>query len=126
VTKRTRQYLLAVVPGDTHVDLARLTRMAGGTKAGFAVREVAEELTGTTSGSFPPFSFHPDLELVVDPSLLVHEEIFFNAARLDQSVALRTSDYLTMANPRIEPITRRAADVPPTPRTALDELAAAS
>jgi Ala-tRNA(Pro) deacylase len=114
VTKRTRRYLLAVIPGDTQVDLARLTRVVGGTKAAFAVSDVAERLAGTRSGSIPPFSFHPDLELIVDPSLLVHQEIYFNAARLDRSVALRTTDYLKLTNPRIEQIaTSPPATKPP-------------
>ena len=56
------------------------------------------------SGSILPFSFRPELQLIIDPGLLVHDELFFNAARLDRSVALDTGDYLTLAQPRIEPI----------------------
>jgi Ala-tRNA(Pro) deacylase len=52
-----------------------------------------------------PFSFHPDLELVVDPALLQVPELFFNAGRLDRSMALVTEDYLRVARPRVEPIT---------------------
>jgi Ala-tRNA(Pro) deacylase len=51
-----------------------------------------------------PFSFDDALELVVDPGLLVHEEIFFNAARLDRSLALSVKDYVRVAAPRTEPI----------------------
>src|SRR5437016_5379433 len=85
--KRTRRYFLAVVPGDRRVDLGALKQLAGAEKtyAGFADADKAEELAGSVSGTILPFSFRPDLELVADPGLLEHEEIYFNAARLDRS-----------------------------------------
>lgn len=106
--KKARRYVLAVVPGDARVDLARLKSLAGGVYAGFATPEKAEALAGSTSGTILPFSFHEELELVVDPALLaVTPEIFFNAARLDRSLALRTEDYaahLRRTGARIEAI----------------------
>ena len=51
-----------------------------------------------------PFSFNPELGLIVDPSLLENEEIYFNVARLDRSIALKTSDYVALARPRLEQI----------------------
>jgi Ala-tRNA(Pro) deacylase len=52
-----------------------------------------------------PFSYHPRLELVADPALLRTAELFFNAARLDRSIALATDDYTRLAAPRVAPIT---------------------
>ncbi|MEV7131053.1 YbaK/EbsC family protein [Streptomyces sp. NPDC093260] len=106
--RRSRRYVLAVVPGDRRVDLEGLCGMYGGSEAAFAARDVAERLAGSVSGSVMPFARHPDLELVVDPDLLVHDEIFFNAARLDRSVALDTADYLALARPRVEPIAQHS------------------
>lgn len=106
ITKRKREYLLAVIPGDTHVDLVKLSKLVGGTKAAFAARDVAERLTASVCGSIPPFSFNLELKLIVDKRLLVYEEIFFNAARLDRSVALHMEDYLTLACPWVEHIAR--------------------
>jgi Ala-tRNA(Pro) deacylase len=63
------------------------------------------------AGTVLPFAFHPDLTLIADPALKNHEEVFFNAARLDQSVALRTADYFALAKPRLE---RIAADASAT------------
>jgi Ala-tRNA(Pro) deacylase len=82
--KRMTKYLLAVVPGDARVDLDRLRSLAGGSYVAFASTEKAEALAGTVSGTILPFSFRPELELVVDPELLSCGEIFFNAARLDR------------------------------------------
>lgn len=110
IDKRTSRYYLAVVPGDTRVDLQALKTLAGGTYAAFASADKAEALAGTVSGTILPFSFHPDLTLVVDPGLLTHEEIYFNAARLDRSLALDTRDYLRLANPQLHSI---ATSAPP-------------
>lgn len=56
------------------------------------------------SGTALPFSYCPQLELIADPRLLRFGELFFNAGRLDRSVALVTEDYLRIARPRVEPI----------------------
>ncbi|MFL6124526.1 YbaK/EbsC family protein, partial [Actinophytocola sp.] len=101
VGKRTSRYYLAVVPGDRRVDLAAVKALADGTYVAFAAAEKAEALAGSVSGTILPFSFHPDLELVVDPGLLTHAEIFFNAARLDRSLALDTRDYVRTADPKV-------------------------
>ena len=97
--KKKTSFVLAVVPGDARVDMAKLKEHFGATYAGFAATEVAERLTGTVAGTVLPFAFNPELELIVDPGVLKHEEIFFNAARLDRSLALKTADYLRLARP---------------------------
>ena len=105
IGKRERRYVLAVVPGDARLDLAALKAMLGGTFAGFADTPTAEQLAGSVSGTVLPFSYSPDLELVADPALLRAPELYFNAARLDRSVALATEDYVRLASPRLAPIT---------------------
>jgi Ala-tRNA(Pro) deacylase len=82
--------------------------LAGGTYVAFAGTEKAEALAGSVSGTILPFTFHPDLELVVDPELLTHAEIFFNAARLDRSLALDTRDYVRIADPKVHPVSTPA------------------
>ncbi|MET9700685.1 YbaK/EbsC family protein [Streptomyces sp. NPDC006529] len=102
--KRARRYVLAVVPGDRQVDLDALADRYGGREAAFAAREVAERLAGSVSGSITPFAFSPELELLVDEGLLANDEIYFNAGRLDLSLALAVSDYLALARPAVAPI----------------------
>ena len=102
--RRSRRYVLAVVPGDRRVDLNALADRYGGREASFAAREVAERLAGSVSGSITPFVFSPELDLIVDEGLLIHDEIYFNAGRLDLSVALSVSDYLVLARPTVAPI----------------------
>ena len=104
--KRTR-YVLAVVPGDARLDLEAVKELLEGTYAAFAGRDKAEELAGSPSGTVLPFSYHPKLEVIADPALLDAPELFFNAARLDRSIALATEDYLRLAGPRLAPIAVR-------------------
>ncbi len=106
IGKKTSKFILAVVPGNARVDTGRIKALFNGaTYAGFAATDVAERLAGSVAGTVLPFAFHPDLALVADPGIQRHEELFFNAARLDRSMALRTSDYIALAKPRLEKIT---------------------
>jgi len=104
IGKKVTKYILGVVPGDARVDLNAVKVLLGGTYISFASAEIAERLAGCVAGTILPFAFHPELELVADPSLLRNDEIYFNAARLDRSMALKVSDYVAVAKPRLERI----------------------
>ena len=105
IGRKTSRFVLAVVPGNARVDTARVRSLFNGaTYAGFAATDVAERLAGSVAGTVLPFAFHPDLTLIADPSITNQEELFFNAARLERSRALRVSDYIALAKPRIERI----------------------
>lgn len=104
VGKKATRCVLAVVPGDVRVDLSAVKVLLGGTYFAFASPEIAERLAGSVPGTVLPFSFTPELEVMVDPTLLDNDEIYFNAARLDRSMVLKTSDYLALVHPRLERI----------------------
>ncbi|MER6069342.1 YbaK/EbsC family protein [Streptomyces sp. NPDC001817] len=104
IGKKEKRHALVVVPGDKRIDLAAVKALYGGTYASFASPDIAEELAGSPSGTILPLSFDERLELIVDPGLLVHPEFYFNAARLDRSLALSTADYRSIAEPRVEPV----------------------
>lgn len=112
VGKKITKYVLGVVPGDARVDLNAIKELFQGTYISFATPEIGERLAGSVVGAILPFSFNSELELIVDPSLLENEEIFFNAARLDRSMALKTSDYVSLAKPRLEKIAKTSQSSP--------------
>ncbi|MGW0468234.1 YbaK/EbsC family protein [Streptomyces sp. NPDC003027] len=99
--RRRRRYLLTVVPGHCRIGLHQVKHLYEGSDAALAAPDVAERLTGCVRGSITPFSFHPDLELLADPQLLAHPEIYFNAACLDRSLVMSTQDYVHLARPRL-------------------------
>ncbi len=108
IGKKVTKYVLGVVSGDAKIDLNAIKELFNGTYVSFATPEIAEKLAGSVSGTILPFSFNPELELIVDPALLKNDELFFNAARLDRSMALKTSDYIALAKPRIEHVAKSA------------------
>jgi Ala-tRNA(Pro) deacylase len=104
VGKKVTKYILAVLPGDARLDMNAVKALLGGRYVSFASPDIAERLAGSPVGTILPFSFNPELELVVDPTLLENEEMYFNAARLDCSMVLKTADYAAVAKPRFERI----------------------
>lgn len=109
IGKKVTRYVLGVIPGDAKVDFNAVKTLLGGTYVSFASPDIAERLAGSVAGTILPFAFNAELELVVDPSLLDNEEIFFNAARLDRSMVLKTKDYVALTQPRLE---RIASQIP--------------
>ncbi len=99
--KKITRYILAVVPGDMMVDFQAVKALLGSTYVTFASPDIAERLAGSVAGTILPFSFSEELELVVDPTLLENDEMYFNAARLDRSMVLKTRDYIAVAKPRL-------------------------
>ena len=102
--RKVTRYVLAVVPGDTRVSKDAVKKLLNATYVSFAPTDVAERLAGSVTGTILPFSFNSELELIADRSLLQNEELYFNAARLDCSMVLKTNDYVRVARPRLEGI----------------------
>ena len=99
-------FVLAVLPGDHKIDFKKVGALIGGKKASLVSPDEATKLTGCVMGAVPPFSFWPSVRLVVDPKLLNdHEEIAFNAGRLDTSIVLDSKDYARIADPLVADIT---------------------
>lgn len=103
-TAEGRRFVLAVLPGDRRVDFSGIAKAVGGKKAALAAPEEANRLTGCVMGAVPPFSFNDELTLVVDPNLLTHDKLAFNAGRLDRSMFLATKSYIEVAKPTVAPI----------------------
>src|SRR5881398_1064039 len=57
IGKKVTRYILAVVPGDTRVDLNAVKALLGGTYISFASADIAERLAGSVAGTILPFAF---------------------------------------------------------------------
>lgn len=104
IGKKVTRYVLGVVPGHMRLDFEAVTTVLGATYVSMASPAKVEELCGSVSGTVLPFSFNPDVDVIVDPLLLKNEYMYFNAARLERSFELRPQDYFRIARPRIERI----------------------
>lgn len=97
--------VLAVLPGDRKLDFKKVAQAAGIKRATLATAEEAIQETGCQIGAIPPFSFSSKIKLVVDPDLINnHDEIAFNAGRLDRSIVLDSRDFVRIAQPILEPL----------------------
>ncbi|HET9644262.1 MAG TPA: YbaK/prolyl-tRNA synthetase associated domain-containing protein [Burkholderiaceae bacterium] len=97
------QFVLAVLPGDRKLDFRKVAIAAGMRKATLASPEEVLQRTECVVGAVPPFSLSADIRLVVDPALVEsHEEIAFNAGRLDRSIVLDSRDYVRIAEPLLQ------------------------
>ena len=73
-----------------------------GVKQAVLVILPADQQSDCVFGAIPPFSFHPDLLLIADPSLLSrYDELAFNAGTLERSIILNTQDYASIVQPTL-------------------------
>jgi Ala-tRNA(Pro) deacylase len=75
IGKKTTRYVLGVVPGNARVDLTAVKALFDATYVSFASPDIAERLAGSVTGTVLPLAFSPELELIVDPSLLANDEL---------------------------------------------------
>ena len=101
VGKKESRYFLVNIPGDHRADLNAVKALCGGTHVMLAPAEKARQLTGCEMGAVPPFAFDPEITLVIDHAMLEHEELVFNAGRLDRSIFIHKDDYLKLAKPAL-------------------------
>lgn len=100
ISASQRVYVLAVLPADCQADFDKIAAAIGGKKAALATGEEAEKLTDCVMGAVPPVSFHSDLHLLVDPSLLTrNREISFNAGLRERSIIIHSEDYRRIVCP---------------------------
>jgi Ala-tRNA(Pro) deacylase len=102
----SRDYYLAIVGGDSRVDFGAIKEATRAAHVMMAPPEKAAELTGCVMGAVPPFSFNTQLKVIADARLLSNERIVFNAARLDRSIFMSTSDYISLAKPVVTSIAK--------------------
>lgn len=96
-----KKHVLGVLPADKQADLVKLAAAVGGRRASLASPDEVMELTGCIFGAVPPVSFHPDLELVCDPTLFTrYDELAFNAGGRDVSIIINTEDFRRIVNPK--------------------------
>ncbi|RMG29353.1 MAG: hypothetical protein D6730_04025 [Bacteroidetes bacterium] len=97
-----KQFHLFVLSAARKLDAPAVKKKLGAKKLRFASREELHQLTGLQPGAVPPFG-KPffELQLYVDTSIPENEKIAFNAGSLTDSVIMKTTDYLRLANPII-------------------------
>lgn len=101
-SKNESKFVMLVLPGDARFDKQKVAEAFKTKDIRFATEaEVSEITSGVELGGVPPFGNLFGLDVIVDPNLLEHEKIIFNAGDRRFSVAMKTEDYVTLVQPKV-------------------------
>ena len=76
-------------------------------------KPISASLPQLSAGAVPPVSFHPDLELICDPTLFTrYSELAFNAGSRDVSIIISTDDFKRIVAPKVADFPRDAVSAP--------------
>lgn len=100
-----REFVMLVLPGDKRFDTDKVKLLLGAKDVRFATpEEVAQVTAGIEPGGVPPFGNIFNVRVIVDPSLLRHDTIIFNAGDRRFSIAMKSRDWERIVKPVISPI----------------------
>lgn len=93
------EFIQAVLQGDKKIDLKTLRKHLKVRSISLATADEVLKITSCTIGSVPPFGHLFGLDVYVDKSLFDEEYIFFSAGTHNDSIKMRSKEYLNVANP---------------------------
>ena len=94
------RYLMAALPASCHLDLDALARLSSEPLVVLAdEREIQRLFPDCEVGAMPPFGALYDLPLYLDPCLLEHDEIVFQAGNHHELIRMDARDYERIARP---------------------------
>jgi Ala-tRNA(Pro) deacylase len=101
------EYVLAVVPACTHVDLVAVRKVLGADDV-FLVHEseLLKHFPDCESGAVPPFGSRYGMVTVLDESLAKEPEITFCGNRHCEAIRMRCQDFLEIERPTIAMVAR--------------------
>jgi prolyl-tRNA editing enzyme YbaK/EbsC (Cys-tRNA(Pro) deacylase) len=100
--KVDEEFRLFVLSAALRVDSQAIRAHLNARRTRFATADELADLTGLVPGAVPPFG-RPILPfpLYVDPSITDNDRIAFNAGSLTDSMFLKVSDYMKVAQPEV-------------------------
>lgn len=105
--------ILAIVPGDTEVDLKALARALGEKKLQLTTQREAETLTNLQAGGISPLALlNKGFECVLDQSAQTWEQIHISGGQRGLNLRLPTPAFIQLIAARLAPISK-----PSTPQS---------
>ena len=99
-----KQFLFALLPANADLSLRKLARILGVKQADMAETKDAERLTGYAAGGISPFGSYAALPVVLEQSLLEHDEVLINAGHRGVLVALSPWTLQELLDARVEDV----------------------
>lgn len=97
--------VLLVLPGDRRVDSTIFKKNFSIKDLRLATPKEVMKFTAVPIGAVPPFGSVMDLKTFCDRSLLVNEEIVFNAGEHTVSIKMKAKDYERVVKPTVSSFT---------------------
>lgn len=98
--------VIAVIPGDTGVDLKKLAAGLKEKKLILATQNEAEQLTGLLTGGISPLALiNHGFTVVIDTSALTCGEIFISGGQRGMNIRLASEQLIKLVNARVADIT---------------------
>lgn len=91
--------VVALVPGDLRLDLAKLSQAAGGAEARRASLEEVRDATGFAAGGTPPFGHIRVLRVFADPALRRNDPVWAAAGTPTTVFPISLTDLDRLASP---------------------------
>jgi Cys-tRNA(Pro) deacylase len=93
--------VVALVPGDRRADEAKVAAAVGAAEARVASRKEVQELTGFAAGAVAPFPLPKVDRVLVDRTLLVHDQVWVGAGSPNHMARLHPADVARLADARL-------------------------
>lgn len=95
-----KSFVMLVVPGDQKFDNQKVKSMLNAKDIRFATEQEVSDIThGVQVGGVPPFGNLFGLPVYVDNGVIANPKVIFNAGDRCFSIALNSTDYLSLVHP---------------------------
>ncbi len=101
-----KKYCLALMPGDRQIDLKTLAKVSGAKRTAMVDTATAERLTGYLVGGISPFGTKQQIPVVMEESILQHDEILINAGQKGVMLKMSPADIVRALNGKVAAIAR--------------------
>lgn len=98
--------LLAVVPGDTELDLKALARLSGDRKVDTVPLKEVQPLTGYVRGGVTALAGRKDYPVFADETIELFDEVSVSAGIRGTQILLAPGDYLRATRATVGPISK--------------------
>jgi Ala-tRNA(Pro) deacylase len=98
------EFIVAVLPANSKVDLEKASKLLGEAKLELATEfDMAEHCPDCEFGVLPPFGSHYGMKTIVDSSLANDEYIWFEGNTHDEAIRMKFADFHRIEQPIVAP-----------------------
>jgi Ala-tRNA(Pro) deacylase len=96
-SQKNKDRVLALLPGNAFIDFDKLKILFNARSAGMSSPMEVESFLESEPGRVPPFSFNPNVQVIIDKKLVNNQNVYFSAGKTDESIKMDTKDFVTIS-----------------------------